>query len=648
MPRLIIALLFLIGSLCLGWAQTMTGVGGFMGRVGVQFNLVSDFGAACNGVADDSPALVAAGIALAAIPSVQNFGGATLTIPPGSDCRLKSCGGAAYFQHVPNFTLIATGARITSTGGCQKWGVAAMVFNNGVTTTSKFNTANPGDTCVTMQNPGHEANFPVGQFVMVAGRGLQIFSFPPNYDVWEYAKVASTPPGQVCFTVPLAGFYPATGVVDLLGGNQGRCGGAYCGGPGTLSLMAPEWGGTFHVIGGTWDYDNEVNWTAQTVINDDVTFVSGFQNCWFPSLVQTVILNNNNYSCHVEIDKEIQSITMNGGAIDVLVFQSSSSTKVDLENGAVTGLGGTPPVIVCNNSQTGLFFGTSYGATPQTFTGNNCVIPSSAACCAGANSFDAIGAQFVYIGNGQFQQSPFDPTFNVPPRWWTLNAPMYMQLPTLANANNELIVGSSSLSGGVLTINTNLTGPNLPPPNVAPLQWFADPVRDWSCNNCTGSPFALENSMAPAQHKPLWTYTNRTYTCANNMANVPNSIDVNANSGKDAYVLQGAWQTLTINISQADTNPSDSAPLLRIIPGWTVVPATGITTFVTNLDVNLTIAGTRTLTATAVTGAQFGDSLAAPGAATWVGGNSSNNFGSITNGPAAQCPVINITFQAVR
>jgi hypothetical protein len=156
--------------------------------------------------------------------------------------------------------------------------------------------------------------------------------------------------------------------------------------------------------------------------------------------------------------------------------------------------------------------------------------------------------------------------------------------------------------------------------------------------------------MPYAQNKPGFVYINRTYTCANNIPNVPNSLDINV---ADNYVILGKWVSLAVNVTSADTNPTDSAGRFFFMrPGWMFNTGTGVESFLNNWDIDLRSTGVRTVTPTTVTGLTGADAgISAPGTNTWVGGNSSTNVvnpSNVTNGPAAQCPVVNVEFKTTR
>ena len=78
-----------------------------------------------------------------------------------------------------------------------------------------------------------------------------------------------------------------------------------------------------------------------------------------------------------------------------------------------------------------------------------------------------------------------------------------------------------------------------------------------------------------------------------------------------------------------------------------------------SIVIDTTHTGTRTINAGSASGAQGNDVLGTPGTGAWMSGDGMNNGtdgidvrnsfgGGITNGPANQCPVINITWQTTR
>ncbi len=627
---------------------------------GKTFNLVTDFGAICNGTSSDGPAFMAAGVAMRAFQAANPHMPVTLVIPPGSSCSIAGAlpapdtGRLVPFENVENFTFIVTNATLLNQFG--QWGTGGFVGSNGSVSavSSNFNANLVGDTCVTMTTPGQEVNFPVGNWVTVAGQGIQVNSFPPNYVNWEYAQVASTGSGKVCLKAPLKHVYPSV-QLDL---SLANCSNIYCGGPGRLVLMDSSWSGYWHIIGGTWNSSIPFSLTSRTLILDNVTIVGNdtFQNCNVPSTVQTITYNNVNINCnHIEVDKEIDAMIINGGSIGGFVFQSLSVNSITLTAGASVGdTFGTPLATICNNSTIGnMRTGNSFGSLPQTFAGVNCNVPAVSAQFAN-NGFNPSS-----ITSGAFVFTHFD-IYNALPQWISTGGTMVMNTSTghAPNADNEITIGVPNIPGFVpgstdqtmlIPVTPNF-GSTLPPPATG-LGWQADQSRDMSCTSCTGARSIVDLNFPAAQHKPLFTYVNRTYTCANNIANVAGSYVI-ASGIADGWLLAGTWNSLSINVSVADSNPTDSGGSgLTLSPGFTFLTATGAETNNPGgqSTVNMLITGTRTIFATSTSGAQSGDTLAAPGANTWITEVGSQfAISGVTNGPAAQCPVVNVTWQTTR
>ncbi len=628
------------------------------------FNFITDAGATCNGVVDDAPALANAGALMRAAQAASPGTAVTLFVPSGSNCKWASCpiasdGQQRPFANLTNFTFIATGATINVAPGCTVYSGTAILGSDGVgpVTQKQFLTNSVSDTCVTMVTPGDETNYPVGRQVLVAGEGMQVNSFPPNYSLWEYAQVASRPAGQVCFTAGLKNAYPnSTVVIDLLTGGA-NCSNVTCGGQGTLILMSPTWGTTFHFIGGNWNSTNEIEFSAQTVIIDNMTVTSGGvnQNCYLASLSQNVTFNNVNWNgvgtCRSEMDKEVDQIIVNGGTLNGN-FQSQSINTLILNNGATYGGPSFPLHTICNNStiNTGgaMKFGNAFGSLPVTFAGTNCNMPNPISPDpAFFNGFSYPGG---YDGAGHFAFG--SDIYAGLPQWTSRNGVLTTQADGTAGRCNYrdcgfhfTITGSQYVplisTTGTMTVNTNNTlTATSPPPGINQVAAaFTFPAI--TCTGCFGNQQALDMNFAGAQNKPAFTYSNRTYTCANNIANVAGSLDINTAQG---FTSTGNFTSVKLNVTVADTNGSDVGPLFVTKPRTILDTTTGLESSPAFASIDLSQTGLRTITQTGTSGAVGIDVLTAPGANKRMTGDIvsiSAGGGGVTNGPAAQCPVIN-------
>ena len=221
-------------------------------RGSIQYNIVTDFGAVGNGIADDAPAFIAASFAMRANAAAAAGAPVTLVLPPGYTFNLASCTyqGSQYydplFYGIPNLTVIAYGATIeqTTTLGCGAFGTHAF-YEGDDTKLALFTTTAAGASCVAMVTAGQETRFSVGSYVLAGGLELQVGGYPPNFGVFDYLQVASvnTSTHEVCFTYPLAHAYKSTWpTYDIVPTN---------GGPATLFLFEPDWNAKVEFKGAT-------------------------------------------------------------------------------------------------------------------------------------------------------------------------------------------------------------------------------------------------------------------------------------------------------------------------------------------------------------------------------------------------------------
>jgi hypothetical protein len=301
-----------------------------------------------------------------------------------------------------------------------------------------------------------------------------------------------------------------------------------------------------------------------------------------------------------------------------------------------------------------------YGGGPSSFAGINCnihtVLSQNLSFIFGKLSTDP----YFYAGSGALTYSGFNippaPGDSNPPIFWVPGTPMRFIGANTGGVGFPFTITDHSYNSGTstLTINTTLSGASLPPVptdvsgNIAA---SIDTVRDWACSNCTGSPDAIDYSQAPAQHQPLYTYSKRSYTCANNVSNVANSIDLNSGT---LFTVEGNWVSLTVNVSRADTSATATVTLDPGSPFGNLPVVNQVTGAVTSWGsggsvVDLKAAGTRVITPTAVTGAQGADSLTPPGANSYIALNpSSLGATNVSAESAAQCPVVSIEWKATR
>lgn len=125
----------------------------------LNYNIISTFGAICDGINDDGPAFVAAGAAMASNPAIQAGTPVILTIPTGAQCTINTCPvatGRTIFYGIPNFTISGYGATISIIypAPCTQWaGLGVTATNIPPAISALFNTVSAGASCVTMVTP---------------------------------------------------------------------------------------------------------------------------------------------------------------------------------------------------------------------------------------------------------------------------------------------------------------------------------------------------------------------------------------------------------------------------------------------------------------------------------------------------------------
>ena len=605
----------------------------------------------CDGTTNDGPNFVQASIALQAL--VASTTPVEVDIPAGHTCLLTTCtlAGNPYYDPLfygfKNFTLNATGATIEQTGsGCAGWG-NHVLYQSDATKIALFQTSSVGASCVTVVTAGQESRFAVGNWTMPSGLALQTIGYPPNFGFFEYRQIASvnTSSHQVCFTQPLHYAYKSTWPsYDQATTN---------GGPATLFLLQPDWDARYAVIGGTWNYasPNEVDFAASHYFTlSNISVVAGG---WVVSLSGTVTVNNINQTGTDEIDKDIDTLTFNGGSIaNGLSLQSASIHVLALNNISIDNLQGMPQKTTCNGATIGILrAGSSYGASGP-FQGTNCAITTithgtlnSYGAPVSAAPWSVTGGVFTAavasVGGGVGGGPAAPATWAVPSGNIVWSGKYEYEggftIGDLTESDPNFSI-SSSLSGGI---------PGLPQePTASILYAAADPYPNWSCSGCTGSADAVDYSQAGAQNAPLYTYSNRTYTCAANLANVPDSIDLNNLPSNNGPIMWGAFTSMTANVITADTG---SNPTLTFYPQGLFGGILAGNSFIAWAPIiNLKIAGTRAITTSGTSGAQSGDTLSSPGTDIMTGVTNPAVSADLSSEAAGQCPVVQVTWQTSR
>jgi hypothetical protein len=600
-------------------------------------NIVTDFGAKCNGVGNDNAAFTA----FNTWARTQTLP-ITLTIPSGSVCMFSTTTGASgnwFAKGIKNLLVIGYGATISDNNGDGN-GVflGGIGVINAILHSSRVATVAAGATTVTLLNASESSRFKVGNWALMTGLDLMGYGYPPNPAFFDYVQITAinAGTGAITFAAPLKNGYKSTWPLywagNALATDQG--------GPATLYALDPSWDTQVEYQGLTFSQEGQTYANGRSITYRDVTFTG--TACGIPTqnLVWQAI-NVTATNCSVEVDKIIDTMTVSGGTWKAFGFQSSSVHTANFINGVnITGyINGTPQTFNCNGSTIAdlelgaIAFGASLVANAT-----NCSLPiiGYAGYRTNVNAYT--------ISNGVIL-SPI--AVNGPIAWCVPGTKPFFS-GSLDFEGSFTITGLTA-SGGNAQCATSLSGNSFP---TLPRQGGTDlfiqtnqaPIINFVGN--TGSADAIDLSQAGARNAPLYTYSQRTYTCLANVGNVPNSLDINSPPGNLGPIIWGAPISITVNVSRADT--SAVSPLPWHFFSSQYINGAGAAVIIDEI-VSLRTAGTRTMTPSTTTGSQAGDTLVNLGAVLTFTQTTSPSSPSpnVTNN-AGICPVATVTIQTSR
>jgi hypothetical protein len=610
-------------------------------------DIVTDFGAQCNGVTDDAPAFVKFNRwAKTQTLPVQ------LTIPSGATCAFLSSVGQWWAKDIKQLLVLGYGATITNnnnTGGPGFFlGGRGVIQDNAHS--ARLATVSAGSSSITLLNPSQTSLFSVGRYALIAGFDLQglwhsPYGYPPNPHFFEYVKIASvdTTTGMITFETSLRNTYKST----WPNFNSGSRFEVDAGGPATLYALDSSWDTTVEYRGLTIDQKNFQTYAnGRSVTYRDVKFTG--EQCGVPTqnLVWQAI-DVDMSSCFLEIDKINGTVSFVGGTVYEIGFQSSSTDLLSMDGTSVTHrLIGTPKKFVGNNVSIAEFDPGAYafGRTDEvacadcaiatfnpkgvftagtvtnvginnSWTMNNGVITIPNAYSRGANQnqvrWAVPGTYFNWVG-GAFESEAIARVIDV-----------------TQDATNTYV--TTSLSGGF---------PPVPSASGA-LAIRVHPAPKFTCTGCTGNAGSML-AQWPAS-APLYSYQTFKY---------------DGTMGSTAQSPFSVWGSLS-SVSFKVTNPyTGSGPLLfhlSLFDNWPVILGSYATS-VYGPVVDAKVAGNRVVTTSGVTcnglagvcsSNDIGLALGQPfsfGGPSYSGPVFSNDVSSICPGPA--CPSVEIVIQA--
>jgi hypothetical protein len=553
-------------------------------------NIVTDFGAVCNGSADDAPAFMS----FSSWAKTQSLP-ITLTVPSGRICNFASTPNA-FAVGIKSLTVSGYGAKFTTTQGSFFLGGIGISPTDPVRG-SRTATAQAGQTSVTLSNVSESSRFIVGKWAVLTGFDLQGYGYPVNHAFFEYVKIAAvdSTKGQVTFTAPLINSYNSSwphyvdpNTLDDMGG------------PATLYTVDTSWDADIEykgltITGGVQTYANGRNIRFTDVTFDGCNGSSGGGIA--PTQNLAITLTNVTMNCAVEVDKLVSNFTIEGGIFDQLYFASSSGGALfRMNNGAVNVLNGTPQKTVIANSTIGTFiagtlnFGRSTEISCTTCRIGSFKNPAGGSLDNKVDSKYSMSNGIIAIPKSHGPAAWAVPGVNAMFARFTggvLTSGVPFQVVDVTQDSTNIYVATSLPAGF----------PPLPTDPNNGLSIYVHPAPKFTCSNCTGGADAVDLSQAPPG-APLFSYSKRTY-----------------DGSKQVSPLITIWGSLvqfSVNVTKAYSGTQSQLVLRPFGDGGAAIVSNGVAQGY-NPQINLKVAGERDVFPNSINGAQPGDNISIPG-----------------------------------
>lgn len=620
------------------------------------YNIVTDGGANCNGIADTAPNFKTFNTWARANQGSSNQ--VVLTVPNGASCFFgtsQSISGTtllnAWAAGINNLIVEGTGATLTSVGGAGFFlggqgqiqiGLAAATGKS-----ARIQTVSAGATQVALTaaslSAGYVSRFSVDQWILITGVDIQNlwnapYGYPSNPQYFEWRQITSVDGGTgvIGLSQALANSYLAT----WPNYNSGNNFEVDSGGPGTIYALNDTWGKTAEYRGLTISQSGQTYANLRNVTYRNVTFTGGYGA--IPTQNETFTAIGSSWpTAIVEVDKMIGVIAIDSSTIYRLDFQSSSVNLLTMGNSAITNamFGSPKRSEIVDTSfallRPGAF---SYGASTGAFICTRCAV----------TTFQDTG--------GIFQNTPADFSMSSGVISFANTAVTGAGPPSriFVPGGNIYWVGSGFTTSGLFRaqaltqdatnvfVQTSEAG-GFPPAAASSPTFKTHPAPQFTCDACTGDPVLVATNIQSGATPlaPLSEFSSRDFA--------PTSAQGNLGS----LNAKGAIVSLTVNVTQA-YNGTGTA-LLRPTGQFhlfTVKRSDG-TTFDWVPSINLKQAGERIITPSGVTcdgvpGACSGDTCVEPNCfalpeAVWIQQNIAPRMDS-TLGAGSQ-PLVTITLR---
>jgi hypothetical protein len=578
--------------------------------VAVSRNIVSDFGATCNGSGDDNAAFDSFN-AWALNWQKTNTGLIELVIPSGSVCVFNAQTlGNRFTKGLKKFRLTGYGATLSDNHGTGNGFFLGSVmaicigpaqygqYVDGWCDNARTQTVSAGSTTITLKNAADAARFSVNSWAMMTGLDLQgTWSYPPNNHFFEYVYITAINGATITLRDPLKYTYKSTWPLY----NPGSINNVDAGGPATLRYLYPEW-------------DTEQEYVGLTIAQDTATNAHGrsitFRDCFFPPSqvshstganpsiqLSFNVINCNGPEIQIETDKLVTEATWTGGTYRHLNMQSTSIDTITLDGVTITGnlVGGVKKTVIKNNSNIAW---ARVGAWGYGISSEYNVYDSEVSEIAlGGLSINVSG--LYTISNGVISSK--DSEHEALP--WAVPGSWVFLVWDFATSPAPVQILDVTQDNGYTRVHTSLTG-GWPGPAGSQPGLQTHPAPKSTFVNATGSADVVSMSNCPA-NIPIFSCAKRVYS--------GNISDTGA-----VTKLWGKLVSAKINVTKPYTGAE--APADFEVDQYyvnTLKPSDGSRYFYSP-KVNMKVAGERVITQSGVTGTQSGDSGLAMPEPLWI------------------------------
>ncbi len=559
----------------------------------ITYDIKADFGAACDGVANDDTAFLAFRTAAQTWQSTHT-GRIDLVIPPdvstAKKCSFLSAGtGTRFADGLKQFRLLGNGATLSDggTGNGFFLGGQGQVQDN--LHSARLQNCSAGATICNLVNSGDASKFALNQWVLISGLDQQGYGYPTNPRFFEYRQISGISGAAISFTAPIQNSYQSSWPVY----DAGSVSSVDQGGPATIYSLPTSWDTQQEYIGITIDQAGQTYAQGRSLTFRDVNVLG--TNGLIPTQVGTLTWDKVVcLACNLEVDKLVDTWSVSGSMFRQLLFQSSSINLFSLRDSIVSSSMNGSPI---SSTMARSYFASlspgayAFGNTDQ-ITCNGCII---AELLPGGIS-EALTDYSMSSGILSVANSHGPVTWAVPGRqvFWSCGIYLACGSFTVVNVSQ---VGANTL------IQTNLSG-NFPVLSGT-LGVHTVPAPAATCTFCTvgGGLANLWNANSGAYDwsqatpgRPLFTYSKRVYHAEDTSSITPT-----------AY-LMGKLSAVTLDVTAAYTGVQSTLTSEALgIGGTNAITLAGTVTAYDPVP-NLKTTGTRSMTTASVSGAKAGDS----------------------------------------